>query len=158
MFLLVRCLSVLFFFSIWKVLGNKIILKKSSKKLIRLRRQTKKLSIFSRGPESKVTLDTSSTVDVYIGLHFYLRKSEYIFSGNEHVSTKTTSFFPRTRWVNSFREREQQIFFPGKITKMEKSYLHRTLMTRYANAFSKNDEILWQLPVDLVQVFHEVLR
>jgi hypothetical protein len=57
-----------------------------------------------------------------------------------------------------FREQEQEIFFPRKTGRMEKSHPYRTLMARYVKAVRKGDQILWELLVNLIRIFHTVLR
>jgi hypothetical protein len=138
-FLSLRCLSVLFSFSIWRILGNKTILKNRLKNSL-LRRQKKSWAFSATTGTKKVTLDTSHTADVCIGSHFYSWKCEYIFSGNENA---------RTRKI---------IFFPKKTERMKKSHPYRTLMVRYVKVVRKGDQILWQSLVDSIQVFHAVLR
>jgi hypothetical protein len=144
---------VLFSFSIWKVRANKIILKKSSKEQF-ARSTNKKVEHFQASPkEKKVTLDTSPTADVCIGLHFCLWKWEYIFSGNENVKTRRTNSF----WERECKN-ENKNFFPRKTARMEKSHPYRTLMVRYVKVVRKGNQVLWQLLVNLIQIFHAALR
>jgi hypothetical protein len=75
-----------------------------------------------------------------VGIYFFWEREERIVSGNENVRTRTINFFTR------------------KTARMEKSHPYRTLMARYVKVVRKGDQILWQLLVDLIQIFHAVLR
>jgi hypothetical protein len=67
-------------------------------------------------------------------------REEQIVSGNENVRTRT------------------RISFPRKTARMEKSHPYRTVMARCVKVVRKGDQILWQLLVDMIQIFHAVLR
>jgi hypothetical protein len=94
----VYSLPLFFYFSIWKVLGNKKSLNKSSKKLICLRRKTKRSLAFSAAAERKINNArfTHSCRSMHQFTLLFTRVG-IIFSRNENVKTRTTIFFRKRK-------------------------------------------------------------
>ncbi len=134
--------TIVFLLFVWKLLGNKKILNKSSKQLIHLLQHSKNWAfsvVTERKEKHETPLSPFSTADLCISLHLCLREWESFFSGNENVRIRTT------------------IFFPGTETESRKVAI-RTLTIMYVSLVATSDQNLSRLLVDLIQVSRAVLR
>jgi len=122
-------------------------LKKSSKKLTRLRQQTKKKVEHIQPPPKKNNAVSHATDYLCVVLRLCLEQWESFFSRNENVRTRKknfrkgecknekNSFF----WERRMQEREQQFCFGERQEKSRKVAIV-ALMIRYVNLIAKGDE------------------